>query len=82
MHPCETIGCVSLLYSSISGNSGDCQRARGMDSSNDASIPKKPLFPAVRPEILQPQCYWRGATVANYMYEDSRIDDANSVYQC
>ena len=82
MHPCETIGCVSLLYSLISGNSGDCQRARGMGSSNDASIPKKPLFPVVRPETLQSQCYWRGATVANYMYEDFRIDDANSVYQC
>ena len=82
MHPCETIGCVSLLHLLISGNSGDCQRARGMDSSKDASIPKKPLFPAVRPETLQSRCYWQGATVANYMYEDFRIDDANSVYQC
>ena len=44
MHPFKAIGCVFLLHLLISGNSGDCQRARGMDSLNDASIPKKPLF--------------------------------------
>ena len=80
MHPCETTGCVSLVHSLISGNSGDCQRVRGMDPSNDASIPKKPLFPAVRQDTLQSQCYWREATVANYTHKDSRIDDADSGY--
>ena len=82
MHPCETTGGVSLLHSLISGNSGDCQRARGMDSSNDASIPRKPLFPAVRLDTLQSQCYWREATVANYVHKDSRINDADSCYPC
>ena len=77
MHTFETIKCVSLLRLLISDMNGDC-----LDEQEgwNASIPKKPLFPAVRLEALQSQCYWRVATVANYMHKDSRINDADSDY--